>query len=85
MTFHNNLACEQALLFGQVKRAARFARPNRRACSQAIITWRSHGKAVQGLNGVMIIIFGKITSLVVNIALFIQGLFDFCVPFHLGV
>lgn len=38
-----------------------------------MLTWRSHGKAVQGLNGVMIISFGKITSLVVNIALFIQG------------
>ena len=35
------LACEQALLFGRVKRVARsrearFACPNRRACSQAI-------------------------------------------------
>ena len=35
------LACEQALLFGRVKRVsrerARFACPNRRACSQAIV------------------------------------------------
>ena len=44
---HTWVACEQALLFGRAKRASRerslahscetrFARPNRRACSQAI-------------------------------------------------
>ena len=49
------------------------------------MTWRSQEKAVQGVNSVMVVIFGKVTSLIVMIALVIQGLFVFCVQFHLGV
>ena len=60
------LACEQALLFGQVKcpsrlhpwltrsRETHFTRPNRRACSQAnsVQQWRIHGEG-RGGEGVL--------------------------------